>query len=220
MKIAIIGGTGREAYGLALRLARLGEEVLIGSRQPARAERRAAEVHHHLGESSVRGLENRVAAEEAEWVILTVPYAAHQATLHHIAEALTGKILIDTTVPLNPHNVRQLARRSEFSAAEEAQRLLGPGARVVAAFQNISAHALADLRRPIDCDVLVCGDEAEAKAEVMALIARMEMRAWDVGPLEMARSVEAITPLLISLNRRYRSKRAGLRITGLRPPAS
>ena len=98
--------------------------------------------------------------------------------------------------------------------------MLGPEARVVAAFQNISAHALADLRRPIDCDVLVCGDDAEAKAEVMALIARMEMRAWDVGPLGMARSVEAITPLLISLNRRYRSKRAGLRITGLRPQVS
>jgi NADPH-dependent F420 reductase len=129
-----------------------------------------------------------------------------------------GKTVIDATVPLDPKNVRQLARRSEMSAAEEAQHILGPTTHVVAAFQNISSEVLADLSSPVDCDVLVCGDDRAAKANVVALIHRIGLRAVDAGPLKTARIVEELTPLLISINRRYHSKRAGIRITGIMPP--
>lgn len=220
MKIALIGGTGQEARGLALRLARIGEEVIIGSRDQAKAERKAAELNQELNQPLVRGLENPAAVAAADLAILTIPYSGHGATLPSLIEPLTNKILIDATVPLDPTNIRQLARPSELSAAEEAQRILGPSVRVVAAFQNISSHALRDPSAEIDCDVLVCGDEKEAKSLVMDLIERLQMRALDAGPLKMARSVEHITPLLLSLNRRYKSKHAGIRITGITPVSS
>ncbi|MBI3952265.1 MAG: NADPH-dependent F420 reductase [Acidobacteria bacterium] len=218
MKIAIIGGTGKEALGLALRLARIGEEIIIGSRQQQKAEQKAAELNQHLAQPRVRGLENKPAAAEADLAILTVPYAGHAATVSHIAEALRDKILIDTTVPLDVKSFRQLARKSDISAAEEAQQILGSATKVVAAFQNISHEALFDVETAIDCDVLVCGDDREARSTVIRLIERIGMRALDAGPLRMARLVEEITPLLIYLNRRYHSKRAGIRVTGIAPP--
>jgi hypothetical protein len=215
MKIAIIGGTGQEAQGLALRLARIGEEVIIGSREQAKAERKAAELNQELNQPLVRGLDNAAAVAAADLAILTIPYAGHGATLAGLTEALANKILIDATVPLDPTNIRQLARPSELSAAEEAQQILGPSVKVVAAFQNISSHVLRDPSAPVDCDVLVCGDDKEAKSLVIDLIGRLQMRALDAGPLKMARSIEHITPLLLSLNRRYKSKHAGIRITGI-----
>jgi len=216
MKIAIIGGTGKEGRGLVLRLAAVGEdEVLIGSRQAEKARAKAEELNHQLGRKAITGLDNRAATHAADLVILCVPYAAHEETLRALAPELCGKILVDTTVPLDPRNPLRLRRRSERSAAEEAQALLGDAVRVVAAFQNVSAAALQNLRRLVECDILVCGDDVAAKEVVMALIRRLGLRALDAGPLEMARAVEAITPLLISLNRRYRSRSAGIRITGI-----
>lgn len=215
MKIAIIGGTGREAHGLALRLARIGEEVIIGSRDRAKAERKAATLNQELNQPLIRGLENAAAVAAADLAILTIPYAGHRATLSGLAGALANKILIDATVPLDPTNIWQLARPSALSAAEEAQQILGPSVKVVAAFQNLSADALRDPSAPIDCDVLVCGDDQHAKSLVIDLIRRLQIRALDAGPLKMARVVEEITPLLLSLNRRYKSKHAGIRITGI-----
>ncbi len=217
MTIALIGGTGKEGQGLALRLAASGEEnVLIGSRQKEKAQAAAEELNRRLGRTVLRGMENRAAARAAHVVILCVPYAAHEETLRIIAPELRGKILVDATVPLDPQNPLRLKRRSERSAAEEAQALLGESVAVVAAFQNVSAFALRDLQRPIECDILVCGDDAVAKDTIIALIRRVGMRALDAGPLWMARAVEEITPLLLSLNLRYRSKSAGLRVTGIK----
>ncbi len=216
MKIAIIGGTGKEGRGLVLRLAAAGEdEVLIGSRQAEKARAKAEELNRRLGREAITGLENRAAAHAADLVILCVPYAAHEETLRAIAPELRGKVLVDTTVPLDPQNPLRLRRRSELSAAEEAQALLGDTVRVVAAFQNVSATALQNLHHVVECDILVCGDDGAAKEVVMALIRRLGLRALDAGPLEMARAVEAITPLLLSVNRRYGSRSAGIRITGI-----
>lgn len=216
MRIAVIGGTGKEGRALALRLAATGEEeVLIGSRQEEKARAAAEAVNRQVGRTAVVGMENRAAARAADLVILCVPYAAHEETLRALASDLQGKILVDTTVPLDPRDPLQLRRRSEHSAAEEAQALLGEGVKVVAALQNVSSVALRDLERPIACDVLVCGEDAAAKDVVIALIRRVGMRAWDAGPLRLARAVEAITPLLIALNRRYGSRSAGIRITGV-----
>ncbi len=216
MRIAVIGGTGKEGRGLVLRLAALGEdEVLIGSRQAEKARATAEEMNRRLGRAAVTGLENREAARAADLVFLCVPYVAHEETLRAIAPELRGKILVDTTVPLDPQNPLRLKRRSERSAAEEARALLNDAASVVAAFQNVSAVALQNLQHAVDCDILVCGDDPAAKALVIGLIRRLGMRAFDAGPLEMARAVEAITPLLLSLNRRYGSRRAGIRITGV-----
>lgn len=217
MTIAVIGGTGKEGRGLVLRLAaqRVGERIVIGSRQRDKAREVAADLSRRVRAASISGQENREAARQADLIILTVPYAAHERILREIAEDARGKILVDATVPLDPANPCRLKRRSELSAAEEAQALLGDAVTVVAAFQNVSARALRALDEPVECDVLVCGDEEDAKREVMTLIERLGLRALDAGPLETARLVEALTPLLISLNLRYRSKTAGLRITGL-----
>lgn len=217
MTIAVIGGTGKEGSGLVLRLARQmpGEVILIGSRRLEKARAVAAEVNLLAKDAIIVGQENRDAARQADMIILTVPYSAHERTIREIAEEVAGKTLVDATVPLDPANPCRLKRRSELSAAEEAQALLGDTVKVVAAFQNVSARALRAFDEPIQCDVLVCADDAEAKREVMRLIARLGLRPLDAGPLEMARFVEALTPLLISLNLRYRSKTAGIRITGL-----
>ena len=147
MRVAILGGTGKEGSGLALRWARR-KEVVIGSRQREKAERVAGEINEKLGEDLVRGLPNLDAAREAEVAVLTVPYSAHEATLAPLGEALQGKPLIDTTVPLDPENPTRLRTHSGRSAAEEAQEILGPETHVVAAFQTISFTLLQNLDRP------------------------------------------------------------------------
>ena len=215
MKIAILGGTGEQGPGLALRWALAGEDVIIGSRSRERAEKVAAELNAELGQSRIRGLENPQAAEEAEVVVLTVPYAAHVGTLESVKSQVQGKIFIDVSVPLDPDNPRRMQMPPAGSATEEAQALLGPETRVVAAFQNVSAHLLRDPHHPIDCDVLVCGNDAEAKRTVSGLVAKMGLHAYDVGPAESARIVEGLTSLLIRLNIRHKVKGSGVRLTGL-----
>lgn len=215
MKIAILGGTGEQGPGLALRWALAGEEVIIGSRSQERAEKVAAELNAELGQPLIQGMENPRAAEAAEVVVLTVPYAAHVSTLESVKAQVQGKIFIDVSVPLDPDNPRRMKMPPAGSATEEAQAFFGPQTKVVAAFQNVSSHLLRDPHHAIDCDVLVCGDDAEAKKAVMGLVAKMGLRAYDVGPAESARVVEGLTSLLIRLNIRHKSKSAGLRITGL-----
>lgn len=213
-RIAIIGGTGKEGSGLAVRWARAGYEVIIGSRQAEKGERVAAELSHRAGRP-IRGTDNVTAAREGDVVVVTVPYSAHKDILAQIREAVEGKVVIDVTVPLNPKNVTVVYIPPGGSATQEAQAFLGPNVRVVAAFQNIAAAHLADPDHPIDCDVLVCGDDPEAKQVAIRLAEAAGMRALDAGPLANAVVVEGLTPVLIGINKRYKARGAGIRITGL-----
>jgi NADPH-dependent F420 reductase len=215
VKIAILGGTGEQGPGLALRWARAGEEVIIGSRQREKGERVAAELNQELGKDLLRGTDNASAAAAADVAVLTVPYAAHVSTLETVKEQLKGKIFVDVSVPLDPENPRRVIMPPAGSATEEAQQVLGPDVQVVGALQNVSAHLLRDLHAALDCDVLVCGGNKDARATVMRLIEKLGTRAIDAGPLEAARLIEPITALLIRLNIRHKVHSAGIRITGL-----
>jgi len=215
VKIAMLGGTGEQGPGLALRWARAGEEVIIGSRQREKGERVATELNQELGKALLRGTDNASAAAAAEVVVLTVPYSAHVSTLATVQDQLKGKIFVDVSVPLDPENSRRVLMPPAGSAAEEAQQILGPEVKVVGALQNVSAHLLRDVNAAIDCDVLVCGADKDARATVMQLIERLGIHALDAGPLEAARLIEPITALLIRLNIRHKVHSAGIRITGL-----
>jgi NADPH-dependent F420 reductase len=214
--IAVIGGTGHEGPGLALRWAKSGRyRVIIGSRQQEKAERAAAELNARLGKDLIRGIVNPEAAAAADIIVLTVPYSAHAPSLESIRAGLRGKILVDVTVPLQPPQVSRVHIPPGGSAAAEAQALLGGDVRVVAAFQNVGAAHLKDADHPIESDVLVCGDDEEAKAEVIALAQAAGMRGLDAGPLQNAVVVEGLTAVLIGINIRYKARGAGIKITGI-----
>ena len=215
MKIAILGGTGDQGPGLALRWALAGEEVIIGSRAAEKAEKVAAELNEELGKIVIKGMDNVSAAQAADISVLTVPYSAHLPTLEAVKPHLKGKIFVDVSVPLDPENPRKMKMPAVGSATEEAQEFLGPDTRVVAAFQNVAAHALRDVKHEVDCDVLVCGNDVEAKKTVMDLIKKMGMFAYDVGPAESARVVEGLTSILIRLNIKHKVKSGGIRLAGL-----
>jgi len=212
--IAVIGGTGPEGTGLALRWARAGYRVIIGSRSVEKAEAAAREVNERIGGEAVRGMVNAEAAEACDIAILTVPYAAHMATLESVRPGLAGKILIDVTVPILPPKVSVVHMPAQGSAAQEAQAVLGEQVRVVSAFQNVSHEHLAQ-DHPVPCDVLVTGDDVEAKAQVLRLVEAAGMVGWDAGPLQNAMVAEGLTSVLIGINRRYKMKGAGIRITGV-----
>jgi 8-hydroxy-5-deazaflavin:NADPH oxidoreductase len=216
VRIAILGGTGEQGPGLALRWAKAGEEVIIGSRQREKGEKVAAELNQELGKELLRGTDNVTAAAAAEIVVLTVPYSAHVSTLESVKEQLQGKIFVDVSVPLDPENARRVMMPAAGSAAEEAQQVLGPAVKVVAALENVSAYILRDVNAAIDCDVLVCGDK-DARPTVMQLVNKLGggIRAINAGPLEAARQIEPITALLIRLNILNKVHSAGIRITGL-----
>ncbi|MGE0681370.1 MAG: NADPH-dependent F420 reductase [Candidatus Binatia bacterium] len=215
MKIAILGGTGEQGPGLALRWAKAGEEVIIGSRQKEKGEKVAVELNQELGKELIRGTDNVSAAAAADIIVLTVPYSAHVGTLESVKEQCKGKIFVDVSVPLDPDNARRVIMPSAGSASEEAQQVLGPDVKVVCALQNISAHLLRDINAAIDCDVLVCGDK-DARPTVMQLINKIGggIHAISAGPLEAARQIEPITALLIRLNILNKVHSAGIRITG------
>jgi NADPH-dependent F420 reductase len=213
--LAIVGGTGAQGGGLALRWAAAGHTVIVGSRSGQRARDAAAELNRRLPGASIEGLANEAAAAAAEVVVLTVPWAAHGSTLEAIRPGLAGKILIDVTVPIVPPKISEAHVPPDGSAATTAQRLLGERVSVVAAFQNVSAHHLNDLDREIACDVLVCGDDPAAKETVRRLARDAGFRTLDAGPLANAVAVESLTAVLITLNRRYKVRGAGIRITGL-----
>ncbi len=214
-KIAVIGGTGKEGKGLALRWANAGYEIIIGSRDAARAATAASELNTVLGKTNVSGLGNADAACTADIVVLSVPYEAHAATLEAIAEGAQGKILVDVTAPLDPENKKKTWRVPEGSAAQAAQLKLGPNVRVVAAFQNISYTHLTDLHEELGCDVLVCGNDKEAKRQVIGLAKAAGMAAYDSGPIENAVVAEGLTAVLININIAFKIKNAGIRITGV-----
>jgi len=215
--IAIIGGTGAEGLGLGFRWAQAGYAVTIGSRTLEKARSRVAELNARLsdGKPALQGTENFAAVQACRLSVLTVPYRAHAATLLELKGALQGKILVDVTVPLVPPRIDCVHLPAGRAACLEAQTLLGAGVRVVAAFQNISAEHLCVEERQIDCDVLVCGDNAEARAEVIRLVQAAGMSGLHAGPLANAVAIESLTPVLISLNKHYGVKDAGIRVTGM-----
>ncbi len=196
--IAVIGGTGALGSGLARRLARAGYPVVIGSRDPAKGRSYA-----------------EAAAAAAKIVFLTVPFAQQAAILREVGEPLVGKILVDCTVPLVPPKVARVQLPEGGSAVVQAQALLGDGVKVVSAFQNVSHDSLAQLDRPVDCDVLVCGDDKDAREAVVALAKAGGMRGWHAGTLANSAAAEALTSVLIFMNIRYKTHGAGIRITGL-----
>jgi NADPH-dependent F420 reductase len=214
MKLALVGGTGREGAGLSVRWAKAGHTVSIGSRDGARAEARARELSAQAG-VEIAGGENAAVCKDAEVVVLAVPYAAHSATLSALKPELAGKLVIDITVPLAPPKVREVHLPEGGSAAQEAAQILGPDAKLVATLHHVSSAHLADPAEAIDCDVLVCGDDEAAKTTAMGLIADLGLRALDAGPLRNAVALESLTPVLLYLNKRYKSAGAGIRITGV-----
>ena len=215
LTIAVLGGTGKEGSGLALRWAHKGHKVILGSRSGERAQDSAEAMNATLGSNCVSGSENLDAAAAADLVVLAVPYAVQQSTVENVRQHLGGKILIDVTVPLMPPNVSRVQLPEGGSAIEAVQKLLGEGVRVVSAFQNISAHHLAHLEAEIECDVLVCADDPAAADEVVGLAQEIGLKAWNAGPLCNSVVAEALTSVLIALNRKYKVPGSGIRITGV-----
>ena len=214
-KIAVLGGTGKEGSGLALRFAHAGHRIVIGSRSRQRAAEAAAAINARIGADRAEGTDNLAAAAAGEIVVLTVPYAAQLSTLTEVKPALAGKILIDVTVPLVPPQVSRVQLPEGGSAVVRAQAMLDESVRVVSAFQNVSAELLSTLGGAIDCDVLVCGDDRDARAQVIALAEAAGMRAFHAGPLANSVVAEALTSVLIAINRQYKVKHSGIAITGL-----
>jgi 8-hydroxy-5-deazaflavin:NADPH oxidoreductase len=219
-QIALIGGTGDLGYGLALRWAAADVPIVIGSRDAGRAAEAAARVKAVVGLSAkVEGCENVEAARRSSTVVLSVPFPAQAGIVKSIKDALKNAILVDATVPLAATvggKPTRLLGVWEGSAAEQARSIVPKEVPLVAAFHNLSAAALQDLAHPLDCDVLLCGDDAAAKERIVPLVKLIPgLRPVDAGPLEMARIVESLTALLISMNRRHKVPHAGLRITGL-----
>jgi len=212
--IAIVGGTGKLGAAIAYRLGRAGYRVILGSRDPARAAATAGELGVEAAHS------NAAAATAGDIVIVTVPFAAQDATLAEIAPHVTGKIVVDTTVPLVPPKVMRVQMPPEGSAAVRAAGLLGEGVRITSAFHNVAAHKLAS-DADIGCDVLVFGDDKEARGEVVALADAMGLRGLHAGALVNSAAAEAMTSILIFLNKTYQVDGAGIRITGtLTPPGA
>jgi hypothetical protein len=216
LKIAILGGTGNEGFGLGFRWAHAGHQIIIGSRRAAKGSEAAAEMSQLLPDSAqVSGGDNASAAAQAELVVLSVPYSAQENTLESVRETLDGKLLLTVVAPTGEKKSRVWTLPSGLSAAEEAQAQLGDGVRVVAAFQNISAHHLLDLDHEMECDVLVCGDAKADKEVVMGLCRDAGLQGINTGALQNARVAEALTSALIAINLIYKSKSAGIRITGI-----
>jgi NADPH-dependent F420 reductase len=215
--IAIIGGTGALGTGLARRLVGAGHAVVIGSRAAQKAASAADTLAANATGPRPRGAGNAEAARSAEIVVVTVPWASHAAILEEIAPHVAGKLVVDTTVPLVPPRVARVQMPPEGSGALAAQKRLGPGVRVVSAFHNVAAHKL-QTDEAIDCDVLVFGDDAKDREAVLELARDAGLRAIHAGPLANSVAAEALTSVLIGINRAYKVDGAGIRITGLTGP--
>jgi NADPH-dependent F420 reductase len=217
LTIAVLGGTGKEGKGLAYRWAKAGYKVLIGSRSSERAVSAASEIMEMLeGDSSLVGTSNAEAAQLADIIVVTVPYAAHRETLESVKDMLKGKILIDATVPLVPPKVSKVQMPAAGSAAQEAKEIVGEGVEVVAAFQNIS-HELLLNDEDVECDVLVTGTSKDARTEALRLVEAAGLTGWDAGPIENSVVIEGLTSVLININKQYGSTYAGIKIIGAKP---
>lgn len=214
MKLGLVGGTGKEGTGLSVRWAQAGHTVSIGSREAERAVQKAAELSTE-SKLSIRGADNVSICQDADVVVLCVPYSAHKSTLEGLKDVLAGKIVIDITVPLKPPAVREVNLPAGQSAALEAQAVLGPAVKLVAALHHVSSVHLQDQGHDIHCDVLVCSDDAGAKEVAISLIKDLGMRGLDAGPIKNAVALESLTPVLLYMNKRYKSDGTGIHITGI-----
>lgn len=212
--IAVIGGTGQEGGGLAARFGHAGYTVVIGSRDAAKAQAGAEALNAHARTDTISGADNRSAAAAGDIVILAVPYAGQAATALDLAEQLAGKVVIDATVPLMPPKVSRVQLPEGGSAVAALQAQL-PEVKFVSAFQNVSHAHLHEIGHAIDCDVLVCGDDAEACDTVVGLIEAIGMRGFHAGGIANSAAAEALTSLLIFINRKYKSPGAGIRLTAV-----
>lgn len=223
MVVSVIGGTGPQGLGIAKRLAIAGVDVIVGSRKEDKALKIVNETKEELKDydiASMEGMANEDAAKAGDIIIMTVPLVAQAPTLKTIKEFVKGKVFLDATVPLETAlggSVKRSIGLCEGSAAERTQALLeGTGAKVVCAFNNISNSQLLDIPEDIDCDCLIAGDDKEAKEIASDLINKIPgVKVIDCGPLERARQIQEITPLLIALNIKYKSHFGGIRITGI-----
>tara|TARA_R110002124_G_scaffold11514_2_gene54593 strand:+ start:1526 stop:2203 length:678 start_codon:yes stop_codon:yes gene_type:complete len=216
--LAILGGTGDLGTGLARRWAQAGYKVIIGSRTPEKAQAAVADLHEVMAERgiaelSVLAMENLAAAEAADIVTLTVPFSHQASTLEYVKPALQGKILIDVTVPLVPPKVARVQLPAQGSAGQIAQELLGEEVNVVSAFQNVAAAHLQE-GHGLECDVLVCGNKKAARDEVITLVEAAGMRGFHAGMINNAAAAEALTSVLITINKQY-GCHAGIKISGL-----
>jgi len=212
-RLAVLGGTGNEGPGLALRWGSAGYPIIIGSRYADKAQETAQALNEQLGIETIQGMVNNLAARDADICVLTVVHTAHQAAIESLGEDLQGKILVDATARVDFRDPRPPAPPS---AARMAQDKLGPGVRVVAAFQNIPAHLLKKrLGEALDADVLVCADDQEAAQQVMQLAEDAGMSAYYAGGLDNAVVVEGLTAIAISLNKHYGVKTASIAVTGI-----
>ncbi|TDJ47453.1 MAG: NADPH-dependent F420 reductase [Gammaproteobacteria bacterium] len=212
--ISIIGGTGALGSGLARRWLRAGYAVVIGSRTAGKAADAVAAMSADLPNATVTGAENLAAAEAGDIVVLTVPFAHQRPTLESIRQGLTGKILIDTTVPLMPPKVARVQLPEEGCAAVRAQQIVGPEVIVVSAFHNVAADLMAS-DKEMACDVLVAGDQLAARERVIELARQAGFPAFHAGPLVNSAAMEALTSVLIFINRRYSGSHTGIRMTGI-----
>ncbi len=211
--IAILGGTGDLGTGLAIRWAKAGHRIVIGSRTLEKAQAAVAKLHEISPDTPADAMENADAAAAGDIVVLTVPAEHQLSTLEHVKAGLAGKILIDVTVPLVPPKVGTVQLPPEGSAGKRAQEFLGDQVRVVSAFQNVAAHLLQqDVQ--IECDVLVSGNSKEARQRVIELIAEAGMKGWHAGPIANSAAAEALTSILIQINRQGEISHAGIKIVG------
>jgi 8-hydroxy-5-deazaflavin:NADPH oxidoreductase len=211
--IAILGGTGDLGTGLAIRWAKVGHEIVIGSRTQQKADAAVAELKKLSPQTKARAMENSAAAAAGDIVVLTVPFEHQLSTLESVRAGLEGKILIDVTVPLIPPKVGTVQLPPEGSAGKRAQNFLGDGVKVVTAFQNVAAHLLQqDVK--IECDVLVAGNSKEARDTVVGLVEEAGMSGWHAGPIENSAAAEALTSILIQINRRHSISHSGIKIVG------
>lgn len=212
--IAVAGGTGHLGSALARRWAKAGYHVIIGSRSAERGHRVAEEIAAATGSDQVSGTDNLTAAQGADVVVLAVPYESDTETLELIRPALQGKILVDTTVPLRPPRIARVQLPKKGSAGKEAQDLLGDDVRVVSAFKTVAATHLQSEDEELGLDVLVCGNDPEARKVVMQLVRAAGCRGWHAGAIDNSAASEAMASVLIFMNKKYKLHGAGFCIRG------
>ena len=209
--IAIIGGTGGLGSALAFRLGRAGYKIFIGSRTESKAQYSADELNNRLGKNILSGHPNLQAAKKAEIIILTIPFSNHDGIIEEIKEEVQGKIVVDTTVPLIPPKVSRVQLPLGGSIAKLAQEKLGQNVRLVSAFQNVAATSL-ESEDNVKGEVLVCGNNVDARSEVISLIESIGLKGWHAGPIDNSVVAESLTPVLIFLNKRYKLSGSGISI--------
>lgn len=212
MKIGIVGGTGKEGRGIALRWAKAGHQVAIGSRDAERAAAKAAELS--TPGATLSGADNASVCRDAEVVLLSIPFSGHKDTLEALREPLTGKVVIDITVPLKPPKVREVNLPETTSAAQQAQQIL-TDSKVVATLHHVSSVHLSEPDHAIECDVLAVSDHADALETVLGLLQDLGVKGVNAGPLKNAVALESLTPVLLHINKVYKGAGAGIRISGL-----